>query len=265
MSAYDAAVTVSTESLFGLDFASDSDIPTIVTHLLEERNHPPSWRCVVTPNVDHLVRYAREPEEAAAGHAATLVLPDGAPIVWASRLLKRPLVRRLTGVDLFAALWPQLAGREVPTVVVAPSVDVAENLGATHPSVRCVIAPIFDAGDQPTIDGLADEVDRLVDDIGAQFVVIGVSMPKHHRIANALRVRWTEPAGRSMPTVLLVGAAPEFVIGLKKRAPRWMQRTGMEWLHRLATEPQRLAKRYLVDDTRFIGLVWQEWRSRDGR
>jgi N-acetylglucosaminyldiphosphoundecaprenol N-acetyl-beta-D-mannosaminyltransferase len=260
MSAYDAAVVVSTEHLFGLDFVSDGDIEAMVTLLLEQRNGAPAWQCVVTPNVDHLVRYTREPEEAAAGHAATLVLPDGAPIVWASRVLGRPLARRLTGADLFTALWPRLVADAIPIVVIAASSAVAERINAAHPMARCVVAPMFDVDDQPTIDRLAAEADALASEIRAEFVVVGVSMPKHHRIANALRARWTEPSTLPMPTVLLVGAAPEFALGLTKRAPQWMQRTGTEWVHRLVTDPRRLAKRYLVDDTQFVRLVWREWR-----
>jgi N-acetylglucosaminyldiphosphoundecaprenol N-acetyl-beta-D-mannosaminyltransferase len=61
---------------------------------------------------------------------------------------------------------------------------------------------------------------------------------------------------------MLVGASPDFAVGLAKRAPRWMQRLGVEWLHRLAGDPRRLAKRYLVDDVAFVRLVWREWRAR---
>lgn len=246
------------ERLFGLDFVSDATIPTVADFLMHERARPPAWRCVVTPNVDHLVRYEREPEEAAAAASATTVLPDGAPIVWASRLLGRPLSSRLTGADLFDELWPRFCADRVPVVAVAASHDVANALSAAHPLARAVVAPFFETSDTETIADLASQVDQLVEEIGAQFVVVGVSMPKHHRISNALRAQWNEPAGRPMPTVLLIGAAPEFTLGLAARAPRWMRRTGTEWLHRLLQDPRRLARRYLVDDPRFVRLVLRE-------
>lgn len=254
-------MAIRTEHLFGLDFVSTGTIPEVVDALLDERAAPAQWRCVVTPNVDHLVRYEREPAEAEAGRAATMVLPDGAPIVWASRLLGRPLASRLTGADLFSELWPRLCAETIPVVTIAASDAVAEGMAAANPLARGVVAPMFDSADVAAIDQLAAQADRLVDEIDAQFVVVGVSMPKHHRIANALRARWADPTGRSMPTVLLVGAAPEFTLGLTPRAPEWMQRTGTEWLHRLLEDPRRLAKRYLVDDTQFVRLVAREWRG----
>jgi UDP-N-acetyl-D-mannosaminuronic acid transferase (WecB/TagA/CpsF family) len=85
-------------------------------------------------------------------------------------------------------------------------------------------------------------------------------MPKHHLIASRLHERWRGAfAGR--PTVLLLGQAPEFAVGLVRRAPPWMQRSGLEWVWRLADDPRRLAKRYLVDDVGFLRLFWREWRS----
>lgn len=260
MLSYDARMEIRTERLFGLDFVGTGTIPAVVDVLLDERAAPAEWRCVVTPNVDHLVRYEREPAEAAAGRAATMVLPDGAPIVWASRLLGRPLASRLTGADLFNELWPRLCADDLPVVTIAASDAVADRMAAANPLARTVVAPMFDSADAAAIDQLAARADRLVDDIGAQFVVVGVSMPKHHRIANALRARWADPAGRPMPTVLLLGAAPEFTLGLTPRAPAWMQRSGIEWLHRLLNDPRRLAKRYLFDDPQFVRLVAREWR-----
>ena len=65
-----------------------------------------------------------------------------------------------------------------------------------------------------------------------------------------------------MPIVLLVGAAPEFYLDVRPRAPHWMRRVGLEWLHRLAADPRRMARRYLYDDVVFFALVWDELRSR---
>ena len=61
--------------------------------------------------------------------------------------------------------------------------------------------------------------------------------------------------------MLLLGASPDFTLGLTRRAPEWMQRYGLEWIYRLGLEPRRLAKRYLVDDVAFLPLVWREWRA----
>lgn len=246
--------------MFGLDFVSDASLQQVVDHLLAGRSDPTGgWQCVVTPNVDHLVRYERHPAEAEVAEHATVVLADGMPIVWASRLLGRPLGERLAGADVFARLWPLLAERDIPAVVLASNDAVAQGLRKDHPGASIVVAPWFDVEDRIAVDALVDRVSDAVEECAADFVVIGVSMPKHHRIAGELRRRWGDRAGGA--TVLLVGAAPELYLGLERRAPAWMQRSGLEWVYRLSQDPLRLAKRYLVDDVQFLRLVVLEWRS----
>lgn len=252
-----------TERLFGLDFVADATIPALADALVVSAAEPgDSWRCVVTPNVDHLVRYDRFPGEADAARAASLVLPDGMPIVWAGRLLGRRLNGRLTGSDLFGALWPRLAEQSIPTVVLASSDAVGDRLKERHADVRVLVPPLFDVSDEPAVTSVIDWIDRSVDDVGARFVVVGVSMPKHHLIANRLRERWRD---RGTPIVLLLGASADLALGLTPRAPAWMQRSGLEWLYRLYREPRRLARRYLIDDVRFVRLLVREWRSARSR
>jgi len=249
-----------TQRLFGLDFVCAATIEDLAASLYAGRDERDAgWRCVVTPNVDHLVRYERHPGEFDVARNASLSLPDGMPIVWAGRLLRRPLRARLAGSDLFTALWPQLATGAVPTVVVASSADTADRLLAEHPTLRCILPPMFDVDDEAAVTGVIDEIVAATEAIGARFVVVGLSMPKHHLIASHLHRRW---AGRGdPPTVLLLGASAEFYLGLVRRAPAWMQRAGMEWVYRLLSEPRRLAKRYLVDDVKFLPILWREWRG----
>lgn len=254
--------TFRTRRLFGLDFVDAPAVADVVDRLLSADDvNIDMWRCVVTPNVDHLVRYERHEDEADIARSAYLVLPDGMPIVWASRLLSRPLAARLAGSDLFASLWPRLADAGVSTVVVAPRWDVADRLSAEHPAARFVVPPVFDAADSVTVASVVDAIVDACEGAGARFLVIGLSMSKHHSIAAQLRVRWAGTYG-SAPTVLLLGAASELYLGVSRRAPMWMQRAGLEWLHRLLGDPRRLAKRYLVDDVQFLPLVWREWRRR---
>jgi N-acetylglucosaminyldiphosphoundecaprenol N-acetyl-beta-D-mannosaminyltransferase len=255
-----ALVEVPTQRLFDLDFVSEASVDELADLLFERRDdRNDQWRCVVTPNVDHLVRYRHNPLEADVAARSALVLPDGMPIVWASRLLGRPLAARLTGADLFTALWDRLAADDVPVAMIVARDEVATRLADSHPAVRCIVPPMFDVDDAATVESLIEAADELCRAIDARFLVVGVSMPKHHLIADRLRRRWV---GRyaGTPTVLLLGQSPEFAVGLVRRAPAWMQRSGLEWVWRLADDPVRLAKRYLVDDAQFIKLVWREWR-----
>ena len=132
-------------------------------------------------------------------------------------------------------------------------------MAADHPGVRCIVPPTFYVADQLTVDCLIEETSAACAAIDARFLVVGVSMPKHHLIADRLRRHWTGQYG-GKPTVLLLGQSPEFAVGLVRRAPPWMQRSGLEWLWRLADDPRRLAKRYLIDDPQFAALLWREWR-----
>lgn len=252
-----------TQRLFGCDFTSEASIDDVAAVVRAGADDTGSgWRCVVTPNVDHLVRYDRAPDDAAVAADAWIALPDGMPIVWASRLLKRPLRARLAGSDLFAALWPRLASDAVPTVVIASSDAVAGGLSAEHPALRTVVPPIFDATDAAETEAVVDDVVAEVDATGARVVVVGVTMVKHHLLARRLRARWeAEP---SPPIVLLLGASADLYLGFEERAPGWMQRSGLEWLHRLARDPRRMARRYLVDDPWFSVLLFRELRAGRG-
>ena len=260
----DPGAVFPTRRLFGLDLADGDSIDPIVDGLFDGRDlRPDSWRCVVTPNVDHLVRYEKHPDEAETAAHSTIVMPDGMPIIWASRLLRRPLTSRLAGSDLFPALWRRCCEAQTPIVVIASNEEVAGRLRYGNPNARCIVPPMFSEHDPAAVDAVVAAAADAATEIDARFLAVGVSMPKHHRIANGLRRRW---AGRyrGTPTVLLVGASPDFAVGLAKRAPHWMQRTGTEWIHRLVGDPRRMAKRYLVDDVAFLRLVWREWRSKGG-
>ena len=247
-----------TRHLFDCDFVTDVEIADLVELLRAEEEPSTEWRCTVTPNVDHLVRYQHHPVEAEVAQHATLLLPDGMPIVWASRKLGRPLTRRLAGSDLFAELWPSLARDRVPTVVLASSDQVAELLRAEHPAATVVVPPFFDVADDAAVTAVVDDLDAACAAIDAHFLFICVSMPKHHLLASRLRTRWQ---GRRSPHVLLLGASPDFYLGIAKRAPEWMQKASLEWLHRLASEPRRMARRYLIDDPEFVRLYFRERRA----
>ena len=221
------------------------------------------WTSTVTPNVDHLVRYDKYPRERAVGQSASLVLPDGMPIVWASRLLRKPLRERLAGSDLFALLWPQLAATGTSVVALVASDAVATKLAELHPTASLIVPPMFDVNDDVAVAALVDQVIDAIVVHHPRFVMIGVAMPKHHRLAEQIALR-TLPDGCAYPNLLLLGASGEFLVGERKRAPRWMQRCGIEWIHRLLEDPRRMAKRYLVDDMFFLRLLWAERRRRGG-
>lgn len=250
-----------TARLFGLDFVANSSIEELAIVIDRDgQSRSTQWRVVVTPNVDHLVRYRKSVAQRHVAESAYLVLPDGAPIVWASRLLGARIDRRLAGSDLFAAWWQRVVVSQRPVLVIATNVALATQLMNEHPECRCVVPPVIDATDQSAIARLVDEVLTELNSRPTDAVVIGLSMAKSHLVASGLAAASPPPTGA--PLLLLLGASAELYTGQQRRAPKLMQRTGTEWLYRLLSNPRGMAKRYLVDDMAFAPMVWREWRAR---
>jgi N-acetylglucosaminyldiphosphoundecaprenol N-acetyl-beta-D-mannosaminyltransferase len=221
-------------------------------------------RYVVTPNVDHAVIFQTNEQLRAAYAAASLVLADGAPVVVASRLLRRALPERVPGSDLAPALFKRAAaefpdtGKPLRVFLLGAGPGVAEraatNIAARWPGVE-VVGTL-----SPPLGFERDhaENERILAAIAAvqpDLLLVGVGAPKQEL--------WTHAHASQIEAkaALCIGATIDFLAGEKQRAPRWMRRLGIEWLHRLSTEPRRLAKRYLRDAWIFPRLVWREWRG----
>lgn len=214
---------------------------------------------VFTPNVDHVVLAQEDARFRDAYAAVDLALADGMPIVWASRLLGRPVPEKISGSDLVPPLM-KLAEAEGFRVYLFGGAEgvarkAAENLARTHPRLELV------GSSSPRIDMSEPAARRqdILEEIrgtAPDLVLAGLGCPKQelwiHEVAEALR-----PA-----VVLGVGASIDFLAGTARRAPRWMSASGLEWLYRLAQEPRRLAGRYLVRDPQFIGILLDELRAR---
>jgi N-acetylglucosaminyldiphosphoundecaprenol N-acetyl-beta-D-mannosaminyltransferase len=208
----------------------------------------------VTPNTDHVVRIERDAEMRAVYERADVIVADGMPVVWASRLLGRPLPERVAGIDLMHAVAAGLAARSAGVFVVGGRAGIAEAaaaaLAAAYPGLRI-------AGTQDGFFDVAHDAETVgaVNDSGADVLLIGMGSPRQER--------WTVGHATDLrPRILLcVGGALEVLAGARRRAPRWMQRSGLEWSYRLAQEPGRLWSRYLIEDAAFVLAVVREWRS----
>lgn len=214
---------------------------------------------VVTPNVDHVVIAERSAEFREAYAAADLSLADGQPVVWSSRLLGVPLPEKVSGSDLVLPLVDRAAARSWRVFLLGAGPGVAdaaaERLRREHGvTIVGTAAPFVTVA-----SGAGDpEGDVAVEAIRAakpHLVLVAFGAPKQeiwmHRRRAALA-----------PAVLLgIGASLDFVAGRVRRAPRWISRAGLEWIWRLAREPRRLARRYLVEDPRFLAILWRTWRE----
>lgn len=223
----------------------------------------PAGRCryVVTPNVDHVVMLQEHAGLQAAYRDAGLVLVDGAPVLWSSRLLRRPVPERVAGSDLVPALFNATSAlRPLRVFLLGAAPGVAEraatNIHTRWPAV--VVAgtyspPLGFECDERETASILERIAEAQPDV----LVVGLGAPKQelwvhqHRQQIAAKV------------ALCVGATIDFLAGEKSRAPVWMQQAGLEWLYRVASEPKRLAKRYAKDAWIFPRLLIREfWQRR---
>lgn len=201
---------------------------------------------IVTPNVDIVRQTRRMPEARAHVRAADLVVADGAPLIWASRLSGRPLPERVAGSDLVWSLSKAAAqrGRRIFLLGGDPGRDTAglaaDRLRERFPELVTSSAcpPMGFDRDEAAMRGLVAELCEAKPDI----VFVGLGFPKQERLIERLTPY--------LPSAWFLGcgAGIDFVAGVKRRAPNWMRRSGLEWLHRLASEPRRLFVRYVLHD-----------------
>lgn len=215
---------------------------------------------VVTPNVDHIVNLHSNPAFKQAYAGASLIVADGRPVVLASKLLGKSLPEVVPGSDLVPAIFDYFQHQENQPLSVfllgaMPGVaeKARENIHQQWPNVNVVglFSPNF--GFEKSAEQSLQICD-MVSATKADVVVFGVGAPKQEL--------WSKQYAQHLnaKVILCVGATIDFLAGEKARAPVWVRKIGMEWLHRMMSEPKRLAKRYLVDAFIFPMLVLKEWK-----
>ncbi len=266
-------ITLSSENsttiqLFGMEIDAVR-MPQAIERLLNWVRQPDGvCHYVVTPNVDHAVMFQEQAGLRQAYADAGLVLADGFPVFVAARMLGRPIPERVPGSDLVPALFATVNSTSAKRLRVfllgaAPGVAdrAAVNIEKRWPAVHVVGAYSPPLGFEK--DSRQNEtIVKMIAAAKPDVLVVGLGAPKQELWVHAHRDQI------AAPVAMCVGASIDFLAGEKPRAPRWMRRIGIEWLHRLASEPRRLAMRYLRDAWIFPRLVWREWANRraaDGR
>jgi N-acetylglucosaminyldiphosphoundecaprenol N-acetyl-beta-D-mannosaminyltransferase len=211
--------------------------------------------CHLTADLTKAVRAARDRAFADLINRATLVSTDGMSIVWAFWLLQREAVERVTGVDLCERLLSMASDRGWSVYF----------LGAKEPVVRTLVAVVQKRFPTLKIVGACNGYWRPEED---EFVIntviaaaphilfVGVSSPKAERFL----AKWQCAPGARYS--ISVGGSFDVIAGIVSRAPRWMQRTGLEWFWRLLQEPKRLTKRYFFSAIYLPRLFLQELTHR---
>ncbi|MGH8003110.1 MAG: WecB/TagA/CpsF family glycosyltransferase [Limisphaerales bacterium] len=222
---------------------------------LEEQMRRGKGAYVVTPNVDHIVQLKTDEHFREICRQASFVVPDGMPLVWASRWLGKTLPERIAGADLFPRLSARAAqtGRSIFLLGATPSVcgRVIAKLRRENPALKIAghYSPPF-GFEKCRVE--LEKIVRALKQARPDVVFAALGTPKQEKLIYYLRAK--------VPVKLFlgVGAAFDFYSGEKRRAPLWLQKTGLEWAFRLLSEPGRLWKRYLVDDPRFFWWVAKE-------
>jgi N-acetylglucosaminyldiphosphoundecaprenol N-acetyl-beta-D-mannosaminyltransferase len=202
---------------------------------------------VATVNMDFLVRAQRHPELRAVLGRTELNVADGMPVVWLSRLVGRPVPGRVAGADMAPLLVAEAAASGASVFLLGGEHGVAEaavaRLTRLHPGLRI-------AGWHEPPRARLDEMDndRLVEMVvesGADLLLVALGNPKQELWIDRYRDRLS-----GVSVAIGVGCVFDLWAERVHRAPAWMQRAGLEWLHRLVAEPRRLAGRHAS------GMAW---------
>src|SRR5277367_2546409 len=204
---------------------------------------------LVTPNVDHLIRYHDDPAFRALYADAAYVLLDSQFLAHIFRIFAGVRVRVCTGSDLTAQLFARVIAPGDPVVLIGCSSEQAGTLANQYglTALSHYNPPMGFIHDPQQVEACV----RFVEAHSPfRFCFFAVGAPQQEILAQSLKAR-----GIARGMAMCIGASVNFLTGMERRAPRWMQRIGMEWLFRLANDPGRLAKRYLVRGPRVFSLL----------
>lgn len=206
----------------------------------------------VVVNVDKLVKASRDDALRRIINECDLVNVDGMPVVWAARLLRKPLKERVAGIDLFEALMRRAGERGWRVFLLGARRDVVHAVGALYARryPGLVLAGVRDGYWQ----GEAEEAEvvRQIRASRADLLFVAISSPKKEQFLGRYQ------AEMKIPFAMGVGGSFDVAVGKVKRAPAWMQRSGLEWFYRFLQEPRRMFRRYFIDDMAFLWLLIKE-------
>jgi N-acetylglucosaminyldiphosphoundecaprenol N-acetyl-beta-D-mannosaminyltransferase len=206
----------------------------------------------VVVNVDKLVKASRDPELRQIINDCALINVDGMPVVWASRLLGKPLKERVAGVDLFEALMRRAGDRGWRVFLLGAQEEVVSKVAATyqHKYPRLVLAGYRNGYWKGELEEA--QVVEQIRDARPDLLFVAISSPKKEQFLGRYQ------AEMKIPFAMGVGGTFDVAIGHVRRAPVWMQKSGLEWFFRFLQEPRRMFRRYFIEDMAFVRLFIKE-------
>lgn len=213
-------------------------------------NKKPSY--VVTPNVDHIVKLETDKEFQEVYKEADLILTDGMPLIWISKLKKNPIKEKVSGSDLFPEVCKLASNKGYKLFLLGAAegvaVKAAENLKYKYKGLNIVgtYSPSYGFENK---ENEIQQIIKMINEVKPDILVVGLGAPKQEKFLYNYRNQL------NVPVSLAIGASIDFEAGNIERAPEWMQHMGLEWFYRLCKEPKRMFKRYLVDDMKIFRLI----------
>ena len=244
--------------LFGMDIDCITLVQAVerINNWVTERRS--ICRYIVTPNLDHVMQYEANESLRNAYSKAAMIVADGWPIVTASRIFGSPLPERIAGSDLVPACldsmcWNQKANRVFLLGAASGVAEIAAaNIHLRWPEIRVVgtYSPPFGFERNPS------ETQQIVSRINTcnpDLLIVGFGTPKQELWLS----EWHKAL--SVGVAIAAGATIDFLAGRQTRAPLWVRRMGLEWTHRLLTNPRRLAGRYASNALHLPRLMYREY------
>lgn len=208
-----------------------------------------SGKYVCVSNVHMCMEAFDNQEYSSIINNADLTVPDGKPLVWAQKLLEHKEASHVRGTDLTLELCKEAEKKRIPIGLYGGSQDALDNfnvfLKKKFPDLKTAYS--FSPPFRPLTKKEDDLYTAQINESGAKILFVGLGCPKQE-------IWMAEHKNRVNCVMIGVGAAFDFLSGDKKEAPKWMQNIGIEWVFRLASEPDRLWKRYLKHNPRFVVL-----------
>lgn len=206
----------------------------------------------VVVNAGKIVAMQKDPALRKSVNESDIINADGQAVVWAAKILGKPLKERVAGIDLMENLVAMAHKKKHRIFLLGAKEDVVQKVAAIYSEKydNGIIAGIrngyFTREEEP-------QIAQQIADSGAQMLFVAITSPiKENFLYNHRQIL------KSVPFVMGVGGSFDVVAGLTKRAPVWMQNAGLEWFYRFLQEPKRMWKRYLVGNSKFILLVLKE-------
>lgn len=216
------------------------------------QNRKPAY--VVTPNVDHIVKLEEDEEFREVYNKADLILTDGMPLIWISKLQRNEIKEKVSGSDLFPKVC-ELASKKSYSVFLLGAAEgiaakAAEKLKNKYNGLNIVGTYSPSYGFEKNQQEI-DKIIKVISEAKPDILAVGLGAPKQEKFIHKYKNRF------NVPISLAIGASIDFEAGNINRAPEWMQNSGLEWFYRFLKEPKRMFKRYFIDDIKILKIYFK--------